>query len=207
MSLSTETSKDAASAALQASAAEAPHMLPRYTEPKPFVSGRALKAFGASTVIAFGCAAGFYRLLAKSLTTVDLEQERAASQLRQTGRTNATGDIRGGSSAFVGFDSTEASLPRFTAPTSFAQLSAMPPTELSTGAHDGADSKHRPLLHQEAITRMRVSWNTAVDACLDFVVNLETRRTAYLHDNAIAGVRYQLESRFPVYDFALKPSL
>ena len=198
MALSPAVAAAAASAppSLEPSAVEAPHALPRYTEPKPFVTGRALKTFGAAALVAGGCATVLYKLLANSISQLDQEQESAALPLRRR--------PAGSQTPVVTRDSTQVALPTFTSPSTFAELAQCNDSDFRVGtpSADPAVSP-QPLLHQEAVHRVRCLWNDAIDGLEAAVVEMERQHRQYLRALALDAVRAQLESRYPGAEFTV----
>jgi hypothetical protein len=180
-------------ATLEPSAAEAPHRLPRYTEPRPFVTARSVKAFTATALVACGCAAALYRLLVANVEELDKAQLAAAAAiipapLRATPPSLATRH-----------DVPE--LPQFAAPTTFSQLSQLTakPENLVVSSKAAVEVavRQQPLLHREAFGRLKGSWNNAIDALETSVVNLEQQRRNYVAAAAEAQIRARVEAMYP----------
>lgn len=187
---SVAANKPAAPQTFEATASEAPHRLPAYHEPKPFITARSLKSFTVASVVACGCAFAFYRLLAKGVDAVQEEQQAAASKLLTpvpVVKSRAT--------------STAApALPSFAAPKSFSDLSRLAASEnaMTVGTPtEAVDSRPRPQLHEEAWARFRTSWNEAVDALEGSVVALEKQRKEYRESAAVAAIRAELAAQYP----------
>ena len=182
-----------AAASLRASGAESPHTLPRYKEPKPFITARSFKSFSVAAAIACGGSWALYRIMARRVDSLDAAQEAAADAL--SGATAATENVKPRSS------DTESlpAVPTFAAPTSFAQLAELTSNDRMGIARKTSDTTapKPPLLHEEAAARARTMWNDALDALESSVVALERQHREYREGCAAAGVRTHIEALYP----------
>lgn len=188
---------------LEPSAAEAPHTLPRYVEPVPFVTARSVKSFTAAAVVACGCAAVLYRILAKSVAEGDILQDEAARALIPVAPSTTSALL---SKPNVGPIST-VTLPTFQSPTSFLQLSTLAASdELRVSAvRPDVAVKPQPLLHQEAWGRVRASWNETIDFLEAAAVEMEIQRREYVEAAAKKAIHSRLAELYPNASFEIRP--
>uniref|UniRef100_A0A7S1MQP8 Uncharacterized protein n=1 Tax=Neobodo designis TaxID=312471 RepID=A0A7S1MQP8_NEODS len=171
--------------------AEAPHTLPRYKEPRPFVTARSMKSFSVAAIVACGGSWALYRIMSRRVDSLDDAQEAAA---------DALSDPRpAGHSSSRPFAEARDAVPTFSAPTSFAQLAELTSSNamaVRKKPQDG-DSRSRPLLHEEASTRVKAMWNDALDALEASVVLLERQHREYREAAAAAAVKATALSLHP----------
>jgi hypothetical protein len=180
------------------SGAEAPHTLPRYKEPKPFVTARSLKSFSVAAAIACGGSWALYRIMARRVDSLDAAQEAAAEALagqKVTKQPSALGDA------------PASGVPVFAAPTSFTQLAELASSDSMSVAprrNDSTASRQRPLLHEEAVSRARGMWNDALDALEASVVALERQHREYREACALEAMRAQVMEEHPGCEVTLR---
>lgn len=181
---------------LRPSASEAPHRLPAYQEPKPFVTARSLRSFTVSSLFACGCSYALYRLLSRTMAANDSSEADAASVLPVVPAPQKRSDV----------DSplpqgTAPALPRFAAPTTFKQLSTLTSERVDPDTVRDGDVQSiappRPALHDEAFARFKSAWNEALDAIEYSVVALERQRRQYREAAAMAAINDAVAERFP----------
>lgn len=162
-------------------AIEAPHLLPRFEEPKPFVHPKRLQAFSASVFIGAACMGGVYYLLSRTLAEFAQNEVNTVAAMVPKPKASAV-----------------PTLPKFVAPSSYRGL--VDKLEAAGGevkplANSQEPARRTVLLHEEMLRRSKLKWNDTIADMQSALEMYTLQLRQYREAQAKLAIRRSLEER------------